>query len=601
MLCDASNSDACTSSLVYCDAGACEMKYDDTRQEWYCDGDCDIPTYSPTEMPTPGPTYNPSANPTYLPSINPTYNPSYFPTFIPTPPSSSPTFSPSTAPSIAPTFSPSVAPTSSPSTSPTSTPSDSPSSAPSDAPTFVPTDIPSDSPSIAPTSSPSQPPTIAPSFTPSQPPTRVPSNNPSTFPSDSPSIAPTRVPSDSPTAIPSDAPTIAPTRVPSDTPSNAPSNTPSQPPTRVPSDIPSATPSNSPSQPPTRVPSENPSISPSNAPSRAPSIAPTDSPTDAPTASPTPSPTSVTESKVIKIYYEQDKDEINDLLQLSLVTYAYDLKRAVELAIHELSNDSTLDTVCNGTDARGVECELSNYNPFEPNDNYRIDNDDRRRRMLNDDYSYSYNDDNQTGWWQGRIIDLKFCTIFGLVIDPQACDQTEIDEVVAKDELIADEEEEFLAYGTFTAVASTHAENYYQYLEDKFGNNGSAQHILDVMNRHVSQRNNTQLAGFNAYSISIGEVSLSGDKQSTDNYADIAFTATLGLYSFIAFCAFIALLGRFHACGVGADNVRVMGKLSLFFFFAVFVTTQARCVFCVLCTCCFRYRLFWCLDMGFCQ
>ena len=265
LLCDPANNDACDGTSIICGIRyddeiyieTCDMKYDSYFDIWYCDGECAIPSSSPTEIPTPAPTNQPT-----FPTITPTTVPTFSPTQIPTQtPSNAPTGNPTLAPTpttAAPTFTPSQAPT--------ITPSNSPSKHPSTSPSQPPTIAPSSSPIMIPTATPSHPPSRTPSASPSQP---------TATPSDVPSTTPTQSPSNPPTTAPSDAPNVAPSNVPTITPSAVPSISPSLSPTAVPSNYPSQFPSDSPTN--------NPTVEPSNFPLRFSSIYPSQTPTHRPT------------------------------------------------------------------------------------------------------------------------------------------------------------------------------------------------------------------------------------------------------------------------------------------------------------------------------
>ena len=147
---------------------------------------------------------------------------------------------------------------------------------------------------------------------------------------------------------------------------------------------------------------------PTNAPSGHPTTAPTNSPSDAPTDSPTTAPTEIAVPRIIYIFYNQD---IDDIFSLSLSRYNDELINATQRAVIMMMNDTSLNSVCKGSDLDGVDCDLSNDNPFTRR---------RRRRGLNVDYSY--NKDNDNGWWQGRIENLQFCVLFdNLVWNPNDC------------------------------------------------------------------------------------------------------------------------------------------------------------------------------------
>ena len=183
-------------------------------------------------------------------------------------------------------------------------------------------------------------------------------------------------------------------------PTLAPSQSPSLPPTAAPSTSPSTHPTASPSDHPTSFPTESPSSNPTNVPSGDPTVAPTNSPTTA--------PTEIAVSRTIYFFYNQD---IDDIFSLSLSRYNDELIKATQQAIIMMMNDTSIDSVCNRSDSDGVDCELSNYNSFTSR---------RRRRGLNIDYSY--NNDIDNGWWQGRIENLQYCVLFdNLVWNPNDC------------------------------------------------------------------------------------------------------------------------------------------------------------------------------------
>ena len=435
---------------------------------------------------------------------------------------------------------------------------------PTTAPSTIPTITPTNAPVIPPTIAPSYSPTVIPSGSPSLPPTRVPSDSPTVIPSGSPSLPPTNAPSDNPTAIPSGSPSIPPTQAPSISPTIIPTRNPTQIPTNAPTDNPSAIPSGSPSLPPTQAPSISPTSIPTRNPTQTPSNAPTNTPTDSPTDSPTKSPTEITGSKVIKIYYRQSISS-SDVAELSIILYAQDLENALNEVIYQLSNDTRVDSICqNNTAPDGIDCGLSNYNPFisgAADDGADLER--RRRRMLNDRYSYKIGNDNgnSTGWWQARVEHLSICVVLtNINIDPQHCSEDVYNEhdLYIDNDNIENERYDFIAFGTFDVVAASNAENYFSYLEGKVNNNTA---VLQVMKNIMYENSNfSYLAGFDPFGVSIGNVTVIVEEITVDDYANTAFTVTLGLYAFMGVCALIAFLGRIHAFVVDADNVRVMGK-----------------------------------------
>ena len=483
----------------------CRIYNDAHFDESFCD--CFIPTASPTFSPS----FSPSDSPSHYPTLPPTRSPTVEPTF------------PTESPTNYPTLPPSRTPTLNPSTTPSATPTEPPTYSPS----RIPSNVPSNFPSISPTT--------------------VPTRNPTENPSDAPTFSPTTSPSTAPTTIPtinpSQAPTIAPTENPSPIPSNAPTFSPSLAPTHAPTKFPSR----SPSQLPTTAPTANPSRAPSDAPSQL----PTDAPTDSPTKSPTNTYGSENhEQQLLYIYYTQT---IADVLSLSLATYAQELYDFVMQGIKEIMNDTSMSSICNRTDPNGIDCELSNYNPFRNN----TSDSQQRRRMLNDEYSYNSNTSN--GWWQGRIENLKFCVVLqNLMWDPSACDDYYDESVYEEADEFRSGEAEFIAFAPFDIVADENVENFYDYFLTKFNDNGTA--FIKMMDSMMKNYSNSEWSTFKTVAVSIESGYAAFKEEEVDEFQEAAVDVMFGLYGFIIFCMVLAVLGTIHAKIIGADNVRVMGK-----------------------------------------
>ena len=228
-----------------------------------------------------------------------------------------------------------------------------------------------------------------------------------------------------------------------------------------------------------------------------------------------------------------------------------------------LMNDTALGSVCNGTDDQGIKCTLSNYNPFarthgdsgsNANEN-QITNHEKRRRMLNDDYSYKLGDN---GWWQGRIVNLQFCVVLSdLEWNPSSCDDYDDGARFADAEEFITNEAEYIAFGTFDIVADEGVNNFNNYFESKFsGNNTLFPKLLnDVMNQWFRSDDAT----FDVVAVSIQETFDTFVAEPEDKFKNAALDVTYGLYCFMGFCLVLAILGSIHATIIGADNVRVMG------------------------------------------
>ena len=78
---------------------------------------------------------------------------------------------------------------------------------------------------------------------------------------------------------------------------------------------------------------------------------------------------------------------------------------------------------------------------------------------------WSYNQNNITnGWWQARVVDISYCLVLNLEIDPQNCPFKE--NIVDNQEISY----QYYAFGTFTIVADAKPDNFEEYLEKKFEN-----------------------------------------------------------------------------------------------------------------------------------
>ena len=510
----------------------------------------------------------------------------------------------------------------------------------------------------------------------------IPTNFPTFSPTGQPSTAPSIAPSISPSQFPSDSPSIHPTEAPSREPTNAPSSTP----TVFPSSAPTKQPTSSPSAPPTVSPSVAPTITPTNAPSY--------NPTDSPTGSPTGAPTDATLGKTIYIFYNEN---IEDKLSLSLLTYAQDLVNATKTAMTTVMNDTSLETICSmieENEGNGIDCELSNYNPFNddnsdetipspnptrqpssssssstssttsetttrqptaepppesittttitttttttattvtttaiptnvpsgqpttiptrpPSESPTLYRDEevptkspskpthspvyysyqsptgeptaeltseaggrRRRRFLNDGYSYRYDGNgSDTGWWQARVNNLQFCYVLNLEWDPNACESFDLD-VLKNTEVYVNNQVEFVAFGTFELVADENIQNFNNYFVSKLtndsnsnsnsndnGNPSSSSSSSLTFAQLLTQNMRNLIATDTQFSVVTVVVQDTVDeyhKPNVDEFQETALDITFGLYAFMLLCVIWAVIAQMDAMRSKADHVKPM-------------------------------------------
>ena len=215
---------------------------------------------------------------------------------------------------------------------------------------------------------------------------------------------------------------------------------------------------------PTRLPTSTPTVKQSTTDSANQSLttAPSYSSTKAPTQAPTDS--NVIEGNIYLFY----KHHVEDVLSLSLLGYAEDLADATKEALRFITNETSFQLMCdqfnlttedvnNDHDIpfakRDNNCFLSNFNPYV-NSGDDSDNGSTRRRMLNEYYSYKYDDfDNgSSGWWQGRMENLQYCTVFKIEWGPTDCGDFNTDIVDNTAEYVLDPEQVQYAFGTFVLL-----------------------------------------------------------------------------------------------------------------------------------------------------
>ena len=197
--------------------------------------------------------------------------------------------------------------------------------------------------------------------------------------------------------------------------------------------------------------------------------------------------------------------------------------------------DTSLSTVCDNTDPHGINCSISNHNPFDiisnsssqtstnvrrafPSNQNNIKHhkvvNNIRRRMLNDKYSYRLQyDPNNTNrlllnqsWWEGRIDteSVHFCCIFSLTLGETSCEymnQDFADKLLTEwQNTIDDNENVFLAYGMFDVLASEMADNFANYLINSLTNNENSKSMfISMFNNNIEKLNSTLIQQISDY------------------------------------------------------------------------------------------------------
>ena len=113
-------------------------------------------------------------------------------------------------------------------------------------------------------------------------------------------------------------------------------------------------------------------------------------------------------------------------------------------------------------------------------------------------------------------------------------------------------------------IADEGIDNFDEYLESKFSNDTQFPDVMQfVVNRNQSYYD--QIDSLRVVSVFITENTDVYEPTQIDTYKKAVLNITYGLYGFMGFCLFLAILGTIHEKAIGADNVR---ELIFFFFFA---------------------------------
>ena len=330
-------------------------------------------------------------------------------------------------------------------------------------------------------------------------------------------------------------------------------------------------------------------------------MTPTTKPRNVPSFSPSVLPTELLiDDNIIggniQLFYEQNVD---DILALSFSKYARALEDATQEAMRFITNDTSFDVICDQfnlttdkeiSNTSDKNCFLSNLNPYADNyDNNTTTTRKTRRSMLNELYSYKYDDfDNgSSGWWQGRMINLQYCTVLKIEWNPNDCNDFNNDIVENTPEDVQ------YAFGTFNIVADENSLNYWGYIQNKLGyhetsTNTSGQSVslfLDQLTRIMREEKN--YSQFEAIKISLQNASIPyipPSQQDKVHKSEYVFLLIYVLYAFIIFYIVLAILVKLHAFKSGADNVHIMS--------VVFFAFHRYCAVCL----CFVFWLFFCFQ-----